>query len=332
MAFAPGGGWLSGMNRRAFLARSSALAAASVLLRPKVFGQSAPSAAATPAAAPRPAPVATEFRPLRRNVGCFIGRGGTIGWLASQEALVVVDTQFPDTAARCLAGLPGRGERLVDVVFNTHHHGDHTGGNPIFKPASKTIVAHRNVPKLQLRAAERNDTTWQQVFADTLFDDGWQHDCGDEIVTARHFGPAHTGGAAIITFERANVVHMGDLMFNRMYPVIDRPGGASIRNWIGILEHGAREFPSDAIFIYGHGNAKFGVSGARADLLVMRDYLAALLAHVEKEIAAGKTKAEIRQLANLPGFPDFFPAPGQASRLPANLDVAYDELTAKKPA
>ncbi len=318
------------MNRRAFLARSSVLAAAGVLLRSKMFAQSpSPSSVPTPAAPP-PTTAAFEFRPLRRNVGLFVGRGGTIGWLASRESLVVVDTQFPDTAALCLAGLPERGTRLVDVVINTHHHADHTGGNPVFKPASQTIVAQRHVPKLQLRASEQKDTTWQQVFADTLFDDAWRHDGGDETVTARHYGPAHTGGDAVIVFERANVVHMGDLVFNRMYPAIDRPGGANIRNWIKTLELGAREFPADAIYVYGHGNAKFGVSGTRDDLLVMRDYLAALLAHVEKEIAAGKIRREICQLANLPGFPDFFPAPGQSSRLPGNLEAAYDELTAKK--
>ena len=319
------------MNRRAFLARSSVLAAASVLLRSKMFAQSPSSAGPPPAAVRPPATAVVEFRPLRRNIGLFLGRGGTIGWLASKESLVVVDTQFPDTAALCLAGLPERGTRRVDAVFNTHHHADHTGGNPIFKPASQTIVAQRHVPKLQLRAAEQNDTTWQQVFADTLFDEVWRHDCGDEIVTARHFGPAHTGGDAIITFERANVVHLGDLVFNRMCPVIDRPGGANIRNWIKTLEQVAREFPVDAIYVYGHGNARFGVSGTRTDLLVMRDFLAALLAHVEKEIGAGKTRAEIRQLANLPDFPDFSPAPGQASRLPASLEAAYDELTVKKP-
>jgi cyclase len=318
------------MNRRAFFARSSVLAAASVLLRSKMFAQS-PSPASVPTpAAPPPTTAAFEFRPLRRNVGLFVGRGGTIGWLASRESLVVVDTQFPDTAALCLAGLPERGTRLVDVVINTHHHADHTGGNAVFKPASQTIVAQRHVPKLQLRASEQKDTTWQQVFADTLFDDAWRHDGGDETVTARHYGPAHTGGDAVIVFERANVVHMGDLVFNRMYPAIDRPGGANIRNWIKTLEQGAREFPADAIYVYGHGNARFGVSGTRDDLPVMRDYLAALLAHVEKEIAAGKTRREICQLANLPGFPDFFPAPGQSSRLPGNLEAAYDELTAKK--
>ena len=112
--------------------------------------------------------------------------------------------------------------------------------------------------------------------------------------------------------------------------LIDRPGGANIRNWIKTLEQGARDFPADAIYIYGHGHARFGVSGPRDDLLVMRDYLAALLAHVEKEIAAGQTRREICQLANLPGFPDFFMALGQSSRLPGNLEAAYDELTAKR--
>ncbi|MBI5382559.1 MAG: MBL fold metallo-hydrolase [Opitutae bacterium] len=317
------------MNRRAFLVRSSALAAASVLLRPRLSAQ--PSAPAMPAAAPHASAV-TEFRPLRRNVGYFTGRGGTIGWLASKDALAVIDTQYPETAAICLAGLPGRGARKIDVVLNTHHHFDHTSGNGTFKPAAQTIVAHSRVPKFQLRAAEQNDTTHKQVFADTLFDDVWRHDCGDEVIVAQHYGPAHTGGDAIITFERANVVHMGDLVFNRLYPVIDRFGGASIRNWIKILEQLAQTLPADALYIYGHGNAKFGVTGARGDLLTMRDFLAGLLAHVEKEIAAGKSKAEIVKLDNLPGFPDYHVPPGGRNRLPMNLATAYDELTVPKPA
>jgi glyoxylase-like metal-dependent hydrolase (beta-lactamase superfamily II) len=76
------------------------------------------------------------FHPLVRGVGYFPGRGGTIGWLATPDAAVIVDTQFPETAAICLAGLPDRANRPVDVVLNTHHHADHTSGNPIMKPAA----------------------------------------------------------------------------------------------------------------------------------------------------------------------------------------------------
>jgi glyoxylase-like metal-dependent hydrolase (beta-lactamase superfamily II) len=131
-----------------------------------------------------------------------------------------------------------------------------------------------------------------------------------------------------VTFEKANVVHMGDLLFNRIYPVVDRPSGASFRHWITVLEEAAKTYPSDAIYVFGHGSAKYGVTGQRGDLLVFRDYIAALLAHVEKQIAAGEPKTKIAALENLPGFPDFhLPLP---NRLSGNLGAAYDELTEKK--
>ncbi len=315
----PGACILPAMNRRDFLLRSSLLVSAGLLVRHPLSGQ-------TPAAAPAAGPV-VNFLPLRRNTGIFTGRGGTIGWLASAEALLVVDTQFPDTAALCLAGLPGRDGRRLDAVINTHHHGDHTSGNGIFQPAAKTIVAHANVPRLQLASAERAGTVDRQVFADQTFPEVWRRELGDEVVTAQYFGPAHTSGDVIVHFERANVVHLGDLVFNRLYPVIDRIGGASVRHWITVLEEAAATYPADAIYVFGHGNAKFGVTGARGDLLVFRDYLGGLLAHVEKEIAAGKSRDEIVALENLPDFPDYHqPRP---NRLGSNLGVAYDELTEK---
>lgn len=310
---------LRGMNRRDFLLRSSLLVSAGLMVRYPLAGQS-------PAASPAAGPV-VNFQPLRRNTGIFAGRGGTIGWLASADALLVVDTQFPDTAALCLAGLPGRDGRLLDAVLNTHHHGDHTSGNGVFKAAAKTIVAHANVPRLQLAAAERAGTVEKQLFADQTFPEVWRRELGDEVVTAQYFGPAHTSGDVIVHFERANVVHLGDLVFNRLYPVIDRVGGASVRHWIPVLEEAAATYPANAIYVFGHGHAKFGVTGTRGDLLVFRDYLSGLLAHVEKEIAAGKSRDEIVALENLPGFPDHHqPRP---NRLGANLGVAYDELTEK---
>ena len=131
-----------------------------------------------------------------------------------------------------------------------------------------------------------------------------------------------------VVFEKANVVHMGDLVFNRLYPVIDRPAGASIRHWIVVLEEVAKNYPADAIYVFGHGNPKFGVTGKRDDLLVLRDYFTAVLDYTQKKIAAGEPKEAIIGLENFPGFDDFHaPLP---NRLASNLTVAYDELTAKK--
>lgn len=284
-----------------------------------------PPAAAAPSWTP-------EFKTLRRNVGLFTGRGGTIGWLVNKEAVVAVDTQFPETAAIFLRDLHGRDGRTLDAVIDTHHHGDHTGGNGTFRPATKTIVAHANVPDLMRAAAARSqrppsEAELTAMLPDATFPDTWKKDFGDETINCRYFGPAHTKGDIVTHFEKANVIHLGDLLFNRLYPVIDRPGGANVRHWAEVVEKIAATYPKDAIYIAGHGHAKFGVQLETADLFVFRDYLSALVAHVEQEIKAGKSKDEIVKLENFPGFPDFHVPPGRGNRLGSNLGVVYDELT-----
>lgn len=324
------------MNRRDFLLRSGAAAALGLLVKNPLRAQN-PAANSGPAAPAGSVPVApptlvTKFTPLRRNVGYFTGRGGSIGWLANPAAVVAVDTQFPETAAIFIRDLPDRERRKFDAVINTHHHGDHTGGNGIFRPETKTIVAHANVPGLMRAAAARNpkppaEADLAPMIPDATFPETWRQSFGAETISCRYLGPAHTKGDIVTLFEKANVVHLGDLLFNRLYPVIDRPGGASVRHWVTVLEKIVADYPKDAIYLSGHGNAKFGVTCAPADVLVFRDYLSALLAHAESGIKAGKPKEEIMKLENLAGFPDFHVPPGPGNRLPANLGVAYDELT-----
>lgn len=314
MNTAPTPAW-SAPTRRDFLLRTSALAAAGLLAR-------VPSLAQVPKAN---VPVTPEFKPLRRDVGYFTARGGTIGWLVNQEAVAAIDTQFPDTAKLFLDGLPGRRGRKLDVLVNTHHHGDHTGGNGVFKPETRMIVAHANVPELQRQRAAQDKKGGAPVEPDTTFPQTWRKELGSEVIRAKYHGAAHTRGDIVTVLERANVIHLGDLLFNRVYPVIDRPGGASIKGWIGLLENVAKEYPQDAIYVFGHGSAKFGVTGASKDLLVFRDFLSGLLDYTQKQIKAGEPKEKVVGVMRIPGFDDFEPS-GRAS---SALSVAFDELTQK---
>lgn len=272
----------------------------------------------------------SPFTPLRRNVGYFTGSGGSIGWLANKDALVAVDSQFPDSAKTCLEGLQEMTKHPMDLLINTHHHGDHTAGNPVFKQVAKHIVAHKNVPALQKAAAERRgkETLSQQVYADQVFDTRWKQDVGDETVHGMHFGAAHTGGDAVIYFEKANVAHMGDLVFNRAYPFIDRAGGASIVNWVNVLETTVKELNNDTIYIFGHGNAEFGVSGSKDDVLLKANFLEALLEFTQNGIDKGISKETLMETKTLKGF-EVFDAPGWSLSLTNNIDVAYQELTEK---
>ena len=285
--------------------------------------------AQTPAAPPQ-----TSFEAIRRNVGIFNGSGGTIGWLSNKDALIVVDSQYPNTAKICLEGLKQRSARNVDILFNTHHHGDHTGGNGVFQPEVKKIIAHARVPELLKQQAAAQPAkpgappAPPPVLPTATFDKMWTERAGDEEVAAKHYGPAHTGGDAIIHFRRANVVHMGDLLFRERHPYIDRPAGASIQNWMKSLETIAKEFERDTIYIAGHAKQGVPVLTDRAALLAFRDYFDAVLNHTRRAIKEGKSKEETVKLEALPGF-EGYQGSGVRLSLAGSLGVAYDELTQK---
>lgn len=271
------------------------------------------------AQAPAQPPAVPEFTDVRRGVGTFTARGGTIGLLVTPDAVVVVDSQFADTAALFLAGLKTRTARRIDLLINSHHHGDHTGGNKVLQPAVAKIVAHANVPGLQRKAAAAAKTEADQAYADTTFDRDWKATVGAETVSARHYGPAHTGGDIVITFERANVVHMGDLMSFQRNPRADRPAGASIRNWIPVLENTVKDHSSDTIYIFGHSKVGERVTGSAKDLLELRDYFTAMLDFASKSMAAGKSMDEILKTPAIPGFERY-------EGTPVALQAAYQEL------
>ncbi len=268
----------------------------------------------------------SNFTPIRRNVGTFEGRGGTIGWLISDDALVVIDSQFPDTAQACLEGIQERSQRKIDFLINSHHHGDHTAGNPVFSPYADKIVAHRRVPELQKRSAEQRGTEDEQVYATLLFDETWKVDVGDEIVSMAYYGNAHTSGDSVVHFQKADVGHMGDLVFNRRTMFLDLGAGGTSEGWIEVLESIYNDFPDETIFVYGHANPAYDVTGTRADLLAMRDFLTGLREHVEAGIADGKSVDDLL-VSQLPMF-EMYNAAEDTSGLHRNIRTVHAELTA----
>src|SRR3954464_8599584 len=133
------------MDRRQFVSTTSLAMIAAALKELPLAGFQAPT----------PPPLNPTFEDLRRGVGLFSGRGGTIGWLASRDGVLVVDSQFPDAAQACVDGLKRKSPHAFDVLINTHHHGDHTAGNKVFQPLTKSIVAHAKSAEWQKKVAEQ---------------------------------------------------------------------------------------------------------------------------------------------------------------------------------
>ena len=271
--------------------------------------------------APQP-PVVPAFADVRRNVSVFTARGGTIGLLLTPDAVVVVDSQFADTAQMFLDGLKPKTTRRIDYLINSHHHGDHTGGNKVLQPSVSKIVAHANVPGLQQKAAATAKTEANQAYADTTFAKDWKASVGKETVSAKYYGPGHTSGDIVITFEQANIAHMGDLMSFQRNPRADRPAGASVVNWIPVLENVVKDHGNDTIYIFGHSKVGERVTGSSKDLLGLRDYFTAMVDYTRKGIAAGKSMEEIVKVAAVPGFESY-------EGMPTAIEPLYQELMAK---
>lgn len=231
---------------------------------------------------------------IREGYGIFTERGGTIGWYINDDALVVVDTQFPGSAKTFLDLVRKKTDRKIDIVFNTHHHGDHTSGNVFFREYTEKIVAHENCPKLQRKRNAKPGEEDKLVYADTTFRDNYSSDLGREVVKAYHLNPAHTGADSVIHFEKANIVHTGDLVFHNVFPYVNLEDEAHIAGWIDYLKNIHNKFDDDTIFMFGHGksNDLDKVTGRKKDLLVMRDYLISLLEFTQKEIDKGKSEDE----------------------------------------
>jgi cyclase len=261
---------------------------------------------------------------LRNDIGIFTERGGTIAFLLSKKGIVVVDAQFPDQSKHLIDELKKRSDKPFDLLINTHHHGDHTAGNISFKGIVPHVLAHANSLTNQKNVAVANKSEDKQLYPDQTYTDTWCDKFGKEKICLSYHGAGHTNGDSYVHFQHANIVHCGDLVFNRRHPFIDRSAGANIKSWIDVLDKAVNKFDSNTIFIYGHAATGYEITGKTDDLKKFGDYLGKLLQFTEGEIKAGKTKEEILKATSIPGADEW-----KGDGIERPLTAAYEELMVK---
>ena len=259
---------------------------------------------------------------LTDNIGIFTEKGGTIAFLLSKEGIVVIDAEFPEQARHLIDDLKTRSDKPFSLLINTHHHGDHTAGNIAFKGIVPHVLAHTNSKINQQNSARKNKSEDQQLYPDQTFSDTHCEKVGKERICLYYSGLGHTNGDAIIHFEHANIVHMGDLVFNRRHPFVDRSAGASIKNWIAILERCEKKFTVDTKFVFGHAAEGHEVTGNREDIKAFKNYLEQVLTFTEAEVKAGKSKEEFLKNKFIPGNTEWL---GDGIERP--LTAAYEEVS-----
>jgi cyclase len=243
--------------------------------------QAAPRTGADPAAA-------VETVAVAGNIHMLVGRGGNVGVSVGDDGVLIVDDQFEPSAPAIRAALEELSDGGLAYVLNTHHHGDHTGGNPVFGREA-TIVAHENVRE-RLSAGGLSGAALPVITFDGRVS---LHFNGEEI-RAVHLPGGHTDGDSVIFFTGSNVVHMGDLFFNGRFPFVDLSSGGDVGRYLENVETVLAALEPDAKIIPGHGPL-----ATIEDLRRYHAMLEATVTHVVGEMDAGKTLAAIKK-AGLP--------------------------------
>lgn len=273
---------------------------------------------------------APQLTMIRENVGYYTNRGGSIGLYfpgGQSEGGAVVDTQFPDQATTLLEMLRDRGELTrLGLLANTHHHGDHTGGNGVFAELAAEYVSHERAQKNLADNLKANDREGSLPLPSTTFSTEWTSllPDGKERVSMKHFGAAHTGGDAVVHFENANVAHLGDLLFNRRFPYIDPGAGGDIVNWASVMKKIRKHYDKDTVFLFGHAAESYPVTGNHEDVKSFENYLNYLRKYVKKQKKAGTSLEALQsKTVTIPGAPEW--RFGERLR-DVNLRVMYEAL------
>jgi glyoxylase-like metal-dependent hydrolase (beta-lactamase superfamily II) len=226
---------------------------------------------------------------LTDAVYMLIGQGGNIGLFVGEDGAFVIDDQFAPLTEKILAAIADVTDEPVRFVFNTHWHGDHTGGNENMGEVGALIVAHDNV-RVRMSTEQVLERIGRPVTTTpaspegalpvvTFTQDVSFHLNGDEL-HAFHVSNAHTDGDAIVHFVGANVVHMGDTFFRDRFPFIDTASGGSIDGVIAAAGAALAVMDADTQVIPGHGglSTREDLRAYRDALKTMRDGVAALMA------------------------------------------------------
>jgi glyoxylase-like metal-dependent hydrolase (beta-lactamase superfamily II) len=243
-----------------------------------------------------PSPEETEVKvaELSDNIYMLMGLGGNIALSTGPDGAFIVDDELKPMSAKLKAAIATVSPAPVKMVFNTHWHFDHAGGNEFFAGDGALIVAHDNVR--QRMSATQFSTFFNSETPPSpdaalpviTFDNTATFYLNGQTIKAMHVPPAHTDGDSILIFEEANVMHLGDVFFNGMYPFIDINSGGSIAGMLEAIELIMPLLNEETKIIPGHGPA--------ADVDDLRSYqsmLSLVSARIQVLINEGKTKEQV---------------------------------------
>ena len=256
---------------------------------------------------------ALSIEEVKDGLYAIIGSGGNVGVRVTSEGVILIDDKFPRNFSEIQDLVAQVSDQPVRYVLNTHHHGDHAGGNVEYIKIAE-IIAHQNARDNMVRGDQ--DAAPRLVFTDQT-----AVYLGGVEVRAFYMGRGHTNGDAVIYFPDLRTVHGGDLLHG-IAPFIDYGNGGSSSGWVETMNNIlALDFDTA---IPGHGDIM-----TRDDVVNFRNQMEAVRARMADLIRSGMPKSQASDRIKTPDIPWTMEEGGLFMQ--RSIPGFYDEIAAALP-
>jgi glyoxylase-like metal-dependent hydrolase (beta-lactamase superfamily II) len=220
---------------------------------------------------------------------------GNLAVSVGDDGVILIDDQFRPMTERINKAIDALSDKPVRYLFNTHWHGDHTGGNRNFGTQGPVIVAHDNVrqrlseEQFHLVFRARSAASPPEALPVITFSESMTFYFNGDTIDVVHMPFAHTDGDSVFYFRNADVMHTGDAYINRGYPLIDIASGGSIAGQIEATNRMIDMAGPDTIVISGHGPIS-----DKDRLIAVRDMLVETRTRIRTLIDQGLSLKEMK--------------------------------------
>ena len=246
------------------------------------------SALPLPAQAPAPQWPAWKTEKITNDIHVIFGEGGNTTAYLTDEGVILVDVKFDRNYDDLMSRVRALSDKPVKYVFNTHSHGDHTGGNPKFAPTA-AIIAHRNARAAMVEGKMPGPP--QITYTDSI-----ALNLGGKEVVGYYFGRAHTNGDTWVYFPAEKVLATGDSFNNGVgtggtggyFGLFIAPGGSILEITKTLDQVLKLDFN---VVSPGHGPL-----ATRAEVMKWRAEIETVRDRIRTMVRQGKTKAEVTKM------------------------------------
>lgn len=257
-----------------------------------------------------------------------------------KDGLLVIDANYPSGAKALMADIRKVSNKPVKWVFDTHHHGDHAYGNPLWTKAGATTFAFKGVAEemnryepARWRSDAKNRKDVGELGLETAEPPQQTFDKNPYVIedeTRRvefyHFGWAHTRGDGFAYLPKEQAICTGDAVTNGPY---NGYGDGNAANWPKVVKRAMG-------LKVKHVLPAHGPAGGREILEGEYRFTSEIYETIRKQIRAGK------KLEDLVEMKDGSPVKGKlklsagvqhwvGSFYPGQIKDIYEEITQGKP-